>query len=323
MKRALITGITGQDGSFLAEFLLSKGYEVWGIVRRTSTVTTSRIAHLLDRVNLVHGDMTDGLSLLRAVRLSQPDEVYNLAAQSQVGVSFAMPEYTSDVVGRGAVRLLEVLRSERPEARYYQASTSELFGKVACSPQNERTPFHPRSPYASAKAEAFHATVNHREAYGMFAVNGILYNHESERRAEDFVTRKITRAATRISLGLQHRLELGNLAAKRDWGYAGEYVVGMWLMLQASSPDDYVLATGETNSVEDFVRETFAMLDLDWTKYVDHKPSLDRPSEVDLLLGDASKARRDLGWAPLILMPQLIRIMVDHDLALAGKEART
>lgn len=321
MKRALITGITGQDGSFLAELLLSKGYEVWGMVRRSSTSGTSRIDHILPRLKIVHGDMADDLSLLRAVQESVPDEVYNLAGQSQVMVSFRLPEYTSDVTATGAIRLLEILHRFRPEARFYQASSSEMFGKVRETPQNESTPFHPRSPYAVAKVYAYHATRNFREAYGMFAVNGILYNHESHRRSEEFVTRKITRAATRIKVGLQDSLKLGNLESKRDWGFAGDYVDGMWRMLQADTPDDYVLATGQTHSVLEFVEHTFGLLCLDWTKYVHHDSTLVRPSEVDLLLGDASKAKRVLGWEPKVSFEELVRIMVNYDLVLAEEEA--
>jgi len=321
MKRALITGISGQDGSFLAELLLSKGYEVWGIIRRSSTSGTSRIDHILPQLKIVHGDMADDLSLLRAVQESEPDEVYNLAGQSQVMVSFRLPEYTSDVTATGAIRLLEILHRFRPGAHFYQASSSEMFGKVRETPQTETTPFHPRSPYAVAKVYAYHATRNFREAYGMFAVNGILYNHESERRSEEFVTRKITRAATRIKVGLQDLLKLGNLESKRDWGFAGDYMLGAWMMLQQDTPDDYVLATGETHSVREFVEYAFGLLNLDWTKYVEHDQSLVRPSEVDLLLGDASKAKRVLGWKPRVSFEELVRMMVNSDLRLAEEEA--
>ena len=323
MKRALITGITGQDGSFLAELLLSKGYEVWGLVRRTSSITTGRIAHILDRVHLVPGDMADGLSLRRAMEESQPDEVYNLAGQSQVMISFKMPDYTSDVTALGAARLLEIIHTDFPKTRFYQASSSEMFGKVLEVPQTEDTPFHPRSPYAVAKVYAYHATRNFREAYGIFAVNGILYNHESERRSEEFVTRKITRAATRIKMGLQDRLQLGNLESKRDWGYAGDYVEGMWRMLQTDTPDDYILATGETHSVREFVERSFSALGLDWTQYVDHDPGLVRPSEVDLLLGDASKAREKLGWTPTVSFQDLVLLMVDADMSDACRESES
>jgi GDPmannose 4,6-dehydratase len=317
VKRALVTGITGQSGSFLAELLLAKGYVVYGLIRRTSGVTTGRIEHLLrgdHPIHLVYGDMADGLSLLNAVEIAEPDEVYNLAGQSQVGVSFKMPDYTCDVVGAGPIRLLEALRTLRSKARFYQASTSELFGKVVETPQTERTPFHPRSPYAAAKAQAFYATVNYREAYGMFAVNGILYNHESERRGEEFVTRKITRAVARIHLGLQESFALGNLESKRDWGYAGDYVEGMWRMLQADTPDDYILATGQTHSVREFVDLAFGCVRIsNWEKHVVRDPALVRPAEVDLLLGDASKAERELGWKPKVTFEELVRIMVEHD----------
>jgi len=323
VKKALITGATGQDGALLAELLLSKGYEVWGLVRRTSTITTGRIAHLLDRVHLVHGDMADGLSLRRAMQQAEPDEVYNLAGQSQVMISFAMPDYTSDVTAVGAMRLLEIIHESFPHTRFYQASSSEMFGKVIDTPQTETTPFHPRSPYAVAKVYAYHATRNFREAYGLFTTNGILYNHESPIRSEEFVTRKITRAATRIKLGLQQRLKLGNLESKRDWGYAGDYVEAMWLMMQTADPDDYIIATGETHSVREFVEHAFGLLDLDWTEHVDHDPCLVRPSEVDLLLGDASKARRVLGWSPKVSFEGLVKMMVDSDLALARTEAGT
>ena len=322
MKRAFLTGLTGQDGSYLAELLLSKGYEVWGLIRRSSTSNTSRIDHILDKLNLVLGDMTDPLSLARAIELSQPDEVYNLAAQSQVLVSFQMPEYTSDVVGTGPVRILEILRATRPSTRFYQASTSELFGKVVETPQTERTPFHPRSPYASAKAQAFYATKNFRESYGMFAVNGILHNHESPRRGEEFVTRKITRAATRIKMGLQDKLKLGNLESRRDWGYAGDFVEAMYLMLQAEIPDDYLIATGEAHSVREFVERTFDLLALDWHKYVEYDRDLERPAEVDYLCGDSSKAKEALGWSPKVSFGELVRMMVESDLELARREAK-
>jgi GDPmannose 4,6-dehydratase len=322
MKRALVTGITGQSGSYLAELLLSKGYDVWGLVRRTSTTNTQRIDQVLHRLHLVIGDMSDPLSLVRAIEESQPDEIYNLAAQSQVLVSYQMPEYTADVVGIGPTRILEILRSTRPATRFYQASTSELYGKVVETPQTERTPFHPRSPYATAKAQAFHATRNFREAYGLFTVNGILFNHESPRRGEEFVTRKITRAATRIKMGLQDRLKLGNLDSKRDWGFAGDYVEAMWLMLQAETPDDYVIATGVAHSVREFVEMTFEALSLDWQKYVEYDEDLLRPAEVDYLCGDASKARAELGWSPKVALEDLVKMMVESDLDLACREAR-
>ncbi len=321
MKTAFITGVTGMDGALLAELLLGKGYEVWGMVRRSSTVTTGRIAHILDRVHLVTGDMADSMSLLSAMEAAQPDEVYNLAAQSQVMVSFKMPDYTSDVTGVGVTRLLEIIHKSFPKTRFYQASTSEMFGKVCEVPQTERTPFHPRSPYAVAKVYAYHATRNFREAYGIFAVNGILYNHEAPTRGEEFVTRKITKAAARIKVGLQQRLQLGNLESKRDWGYAGDYVEGMWMMMQTETPDDYVLATGQTHKVQEFVERAFSRLDLDWREFVDHDPTMVRPSEVDLLLGDAHKARTELGWAPKVSFEDLVHMMVDADLVLALAEA--
>lgn len=320
MKRALITGIGGQDGSYLAEFLLDKGYEVWGLVRRSSSVTTNRIQHILDRVHLMHGDMADGLSLLAAMEASCPDEVYNLAAQSQVMVSFKMPDYTTDVTATGAIRLLEIIRTRFPTTRFYQASSSEMFGKVLETPQTEKTPFNPRSPYAIAKVSAHLAVKNFRDAYGIFAVGGILYNHESSRRSEDFVTRKITRAVGRIKHGLQERLKLGNLQSKRDWGFAGDFVMGMHLMMQQDKPDDFILATGETHSVREFVELAFSAAELDWTKYVDHDPDLIRPAEVDLLLGDASKAKRVLGWEPKVTFEGLVKMMVEHDLELARRE---
>jgi GDPmannose 4,6-dehydratase len=329
-KRALITGITGQDGSFLTELLLEKGYEVFGIVRRSSSFNTDRIDHLYQdphepatRLRMFYGDLTDSSSLNNILRHTEPDEVYNLGAQSHVRVSFDVPEYTADVTGVGAVRLLEAIREVGIKPKFYQASSSELYGKVAEVPQSERTPFHPRSPYACAKAYAYYVTVNYREAYGMFACNGILFNHESERRGETFVTRKITRAATRIKLGLQQKLYMGNLDAQRDWGYAKDYVEAMWMMMQADVPDDYVVATGETHSVREFLEECFSYLDLDWEKYVEIDERYNRPAEVDLLLGDASKARTVLGWKPKVDFRSLVRIMIDHDLKLAERERAT
>jgi GDPmannose 4,6-dehydratase len=325
MPKALITGITGQDGSYLAEFLLAKGYDVHGLVRRSSTFNTWRIDHLPrgDNFALHYGDLNDVSSLLETIRKVKPDEVYNLAAQSHVRVSFDMPEYTAECTGLGCLRLLEVLRAEGlTKTRYYQASSSELYGKVHEVPQSEKTPFHPRSPYAAAKAFAFYTTLNYREAYGMHAVNGILFNHESPRRGESFVTRKITRAATRIKLGLQSTLALGNLDAKRDWGYAKDYVEAMWLMLQTERPDDYVIATGETHSVREFLDETFAYLELDWQKYVKLDERHLRPSEVDLLIGDPRRAQTELGWKPRTTFRGLVRLMVDADLALAEREKR-
>lgn len=326
-KRALITGITGQDGSYLAELLLEKGYEVHGIIRRSSSFNTQRIDHIYrdahdpkSRLFLVHGDLSDSSALNTILRNVQPDEIYNLGAQSHVRVSFDTPEYTTDVTALGTIRILEAIREVGISPKFYQASSSEMFGKVGETPQSEKTPFHPRSPYACAKVFAYYATVNYREAYNLFACNGILFNHESERRGETFVTRKITRAATRIKLGLQDKLFLGNLDAKRDWGYAKDYVEAMWLMMQAEKSDDYVIATGETHSVQEFVEETFRYLDLDWKQYVDIDPWYYRPSEVDLLLGDSSKARRELGWEPKVGFKDLVKLMVDHDLNLAKEE---
>lgn len=326
-KKALITGITGQDGSFLTELLLEKGYTVHGIIRRTSSFNTQRIDHLYQdphipgtRIFLDHGDLSDSTSLNTILRQVVPDEIYNLGAQSHVRVSFDIPEYTTDVTAVGTVRLLEAIRELKIKPKFYQASSSEMFGKVVETPQTETTPFYPRSPYACAKVFAYHTTVNYREAFGLFACNGILFNHESERRGETFVTRKITRAVTRIKLGLQNKLFLGNLDAKRDWGYAKDYVEAMWLMMQAERPDDYVIATGETHSVKEFVEEAFGYLDLDWKKHVEIDPWYYRPSEVDLLLGDASKARKELGWEPKVGFKELVRLMIDHDLKLASQE---
>jgi GDPmannose 4,6-dehydratase len=326
-KRALITGITGQDGSFLAEFLLEKGYDVHGLVRRTSSFNTQRIDHLYQdphlpgtRLFLAHGDLNDSSSLNTVLRHVQPDEIYNLGAQSHVRVSFEVPEYTAEVSGIGAVRILEAIREVGLRPKFYQASSSEMFGRAVEVPQTERTPFYPRSPYACAKVFAYHSTVNYRESYGLFTCNGILFNHESERRGETFVTRKITRAVTRIKLGLQEKLYLGNLEAKRDWGYARDYVEAMWLMMQAEKADDYVIATGETHSVKEFVEQAFSYVDLDWREYVEIDPWYFRPAEVDLLQGDASKARRELGWEPKVGFEELVRLMVDHDMLLARRE---
>jgi GDPmannose 4,6-dehydratase len=326
-KRALITGITGQDGSFLAELLLGKGYEVFGVVRRSSSFNTGRIDHLYQdpheegaRLRMFYGDLNDSSSLNNILRNTEPDEVYNLGAQSHVRVSFDVPEYTGEVTGLGTVRLLEAIREVGIQPKFYQASSSELYGKVAEVPQTETTPFHPRSPYACAKAYAYYITVNYRESYRMFASNGILFNHESERRGETFVTRKITRAATRIKLGLQQKLYLGNLDARRDWGYAKDYVEGMWRIMQAEEADDFVLATGETHSVREFLEESFGYLDLDWREHVEIDERYNRPSEVDLLLGDATKARAVLGWEPKVDFKGLVRIMIDHDLKLAERE---
>lgn len=328
MKKALITGITGQDGSYLAELLLEKGYEVHGIVRRSSTFTTERIDHLYQdphdnkpRLNLIYGDLMDGNSMASILESVQPDEVYNLGAQSHVRVSFDQPIYTSDVCGLGTLRMLEAIRNMKRPPRFYQASSSEMYGKVQEIPQNESTPFYPRSPYGCAKVYAFWQTVNYREAYNLFACNGILFNHESPRRGETFVTRKITRAATRIKMGLQDKLYLGNLDAKRDWGFAGDYVEAMWLMLQQDSPQDFVIATGKTHSVREFLDEVFGYLELDWSAYVEIDPRYFRPTEVDTLLGDATKAREQLGWTPRVNLSDLAKMMVDHDLRLAKNEA--
>jgi GDPmannose 4,6-dehydratase len=327
MKRALITGITGQDGSYLTELLLEKGYQVFGIVRRSSSFNTDRIDHLYQdphepnaRLRMFYGDLNDSSSLNTILRNTHPDEIYNLGAQSHVRVSFDVPEYTADVTGLGTVRILEAIRDTGIKPKFYQASSSELFGRVREVPQTELTPFYPRSPYACAKAYAYHITVNYRESYNLFACNGILFNHESERRGETFVSRKITRAATRIKLGLQKKLYMGNLDARRDWGYAKDYVEAMWLMLQADEADDYVIATGENYSVRDFLSETFSYLDLDWEEFVETDPRYYRPAEVDLLLGDSSKARRVLGWEPKVSFKELVRLMVDHDLELARQE---
>jgi GDPmannose 4,6-dehydratase len=328
MKRALITGITGQDGSYLTELLLEKGYEVFGIIRRSSSFNTQRIDHLYQdphqpdtRLKLFYGDLNDISSLITILRNTEPDEIYHLGAQSHVRVSFEVPEYTGNVTGLGTVRMLEAIRDTGIKPKFYQASSSELFGRVKEVPQTELTPFYPRSPYACAKAYAYHITVNYRESYGLFACNGIMFNHESERRGETFVSRKITRAATRIKLGLQEKLYMGNLDARRDWGHAKDYVEAMWLMLQADEPDDYVIASGENHSVREFLSEAFGYLDLDWKEFVETDPRYYRPAEVDVLLGDASKARRVLGWEPKVSFKQLVRIMVDHDLALARLES--
>ena len=331
MKKALITGITGQDGSYLAELLLSKGYEVHGVIRRASTFNTDRIDHLYQdphvngvKLFLHYGDLADSVQMVKLLYDLQPDEIYNLGAQSHVRVSFDIPEYTGDVVGVGAVRILEAIREANlvGKVRYYQASSSEMFGKVQEVPQTEETPFWPRSPYGCAKMYAHWLTVNYRESYDLFACSGILFNHESPRRGETFVTRKITRAATRIKLGLQDKLYLGNLDAERDWGYAKEYVEMMWLMLQQDQPDDYVIATNETHSVKEFVIETFDRLDLDWEKHVEYDQRYERPAEVDLLIGDPAKAKRQLGWEPKVKFKELVAIMVDADLKLAEDESK-
>jgi GDPmannose 4,6-dehydratase len=313
-KNALITGITGQDGSYLAELLYNKGYNVYGLVRRLSTPNTSRIEHLLNNIELIQGDLTDQSSLNEAMRISQPDEVYNLAAQSFVGTSWNQPVHTGDVTGLGVVRVLEAVRHIIPDARVYQASSSEMFGKVQETPQTENTKFYPRSPYGVAKVYAYWTCVNYRESYGMHISNGILFNHESPRRGIEFVTRKITDGVARIYHGLESELRLGNLDAKRDWGYAGDYVDAMWRMLQKDEPGDYVIATGETHSVEEFVEEAFSIVGLDWRKYVVIDPKFVRPAEVQLLLGDSSKAKRELGWEPKVRFKELVKMMVEADL---------
>jgi GDPmannose 4,6-dehydratase len=346
MKRALITGITGQDGSYLAELLLRKGYEVHGVIRRSSSFNTGRINHLYRdphemgvRLFLRYGDLNDASSLNKILRDIRPDEIYNLGAQSHVRVSFEVPEYTAEVDALGAIRILEGIRETGLNTKFYQASSSELYGKVLETPQKETTPFYPRSPYACAKAYAFYITLNYRESYGMYACNGILFNHESPRRGETFVTRKITRAAARIKLGMQPCLYLGNLEAKRDWGFAGDYVEAMWLMLQQEEADDFVVATGETHSVREFAEKVFARLDmpLQWQGEGVHEKGIDnrtgkivieidpkyfRPAEVDLLLGDAGKARQKLGWQPQVGFDGLVEMMVDADMQLAERERR-
>jgi GDPmannose 4,6-dehydratase len=326
MKKALITGITGQDGSYLVELLLQKGYAVWGIIRRSSSFHTGRIDHLYKdphdkpRLRLIYGDLTDGSNLSSIMSDVQPDEVYNLGAQSHVRVSFDMPIYTVNTDALGTLRLLEAIRSSNKPIKFYQASSSEMYGKVVEIPQTEKTPFYPRSPYGCAKVYSFWQTVNYREAYGLFACNGILFNHESPRRGETFVTKKITRAAARIKIGLQDKLYLGNLDAKRDWGYAKDFVESMWLMLQQDKPDDYVIATGQTHSVREFLDEVFGYLDLDWQKYVEIDPRYYRPTEVDFLQGDPSKAKKMLGWQPKVGFKQLARMMTDADMKLAEHE---
>jgi len=314
-KRALVTGITGQDGSYLAELLLEKGYEVVGVVRRSSTVNFERIAHIQDRLHLVPGDLLDQGSLVGILAEHRPAEVYNLAAQSFVMTSFTQPVLTGDVTGLGAVRLLEAVRHVDPDIRFYQASSSEMFGKVRETPQTERTPFHPRSPYGVAKVFGHDMTVNYRESYGLHASSGILFNHESERRGLEFVTRKITNSLARIKLGLQEGISLGNIDSARDWGYAGDYVEAMWMMLQQPEPDDYVIATGETHTVREFLDVAFRIAGYDsWEPYVTHDQRFDRPAEVDLLLGDASKAREKLGWAPKVNFEELVARMYESDL---------
>lgn len=324
-KKALLTGITGQDGSYLAELLLDKGYEVHGIIRRASTFNTDRIDHLYKdphiqgvRLFLHYGDLSDSSVLNRILYAVQPDEIYNLAAQSHVRVSFDTPEYTGDVTGLGAIRILDAIRDTGIKTKFYQASSSEMFGLVQAVPQNESTPFYPRSPYAVAKLYAHWATINYREAYNMFACSGILFNHESPRRGETFVTRKITRAIAKILNKKQDKLFMGNLDSKRDWGYAKDYVEAMWLMLQQDKPDDYVISMDETHTVREFLDEAFGMVGLDWKKYVEMDPKYLRPTEVDLLIGDSSKARKKLGWKPKVNFKELVRLMVISDLKSEG-----
>ena len=329
MKKALITGITGQDGSYLAELLLEKGYEVHGIIRRASTFNTERIDHLYQdphingvRLFLHYGDIADSTNLIKLLYRLQPDEIYHLAAQSHVRVSFDIPEYTGDVTALGTIRMLEAIRETRLKTKFYQASSSEMYGKVLETPQTERTPFYPRSPYAAAKVYAYWTAVNYRESYGIFACNGILFNHESPRRGETFVTRKVTSAAARIKAGLQDNLYLGNLDAQRDWGYAKEYVEAMWLMLQQDEPDDYVIATGESHAVHELLGEAFSYVGLDWHELVEIDPKYYRPAEVDCLLGDPSKAKSKLGWQPKTKFKDLVRLMVDADMERAKAQAR-
>lgn len=313
-KTALITGITGQDGSYLAEFLLEKGYNVVGMVRRSSTPNLSNIYHIVDQITIVSGDMLDQTSIESILRNHQPHEVYNLAAQSFVPVSFQQPVYTGECTALGVTRMLDAIMAVDPSIRFYQASSSEMFGKVRRVPQNERTPFHPRSPYGCAKAYAHHMTVNYRESYGLFACSGILFNHESPRRGLEFVTRKITDGVARIAMGVTGELRLGNIDAQRDWGYAPDYVRAMWLMLQQDRPEDYVIATGESFSVQDFIEEAFGYMSLKWRDFVANDRQFYRPAEVDLLVGDSSKANEFLGWRPNVSFRELVRIMVDADL---------
>jgi len=321
-KKALITGITGQDGSYLAEFLLSQGYEVFGLVRRTSTVKYERIQHIQDQINLLQGDMSDQTSLTSALKVAQPDEVYNLAAQSFVQTSWGQPVFTGDVTALGVTRLLDAIRTVNPNIRFYQASSSEMFGKVQEVPQKETTPFYPRSPYGVAKVYGHWITVNYRESYNMFACSGILFNHESPRRGLEFVTRKVTHHAAKIKLGLTHELRLGNLDSQRDWGFAGDYVRAMWLMLQQDAPDDYVIATNETHTVQKLVEIAFNTVGLDWKNYVVQDERFMRPAEVDLLIGDPSKAGTKLGWEPQVTFEQLIQMMVESDLKQLKEEHR-
>ncbi len=319
MKRALITGITGQDGSYLADFLLEKGYAVYGMARRSSTEKFERIDHIRDRITLIQGDLLDQHSLVKALEISAPDELYNLAAMSFVPTSWTQPVLTAEFTGVGVTRMLEAIRLVNPKIRFYQASSSEMFGKVREIPQRETTPFYPRSPYGVAKCYGHFITVNYRESYDLFACGGILFNHESPRRGLEFVTRKVTHSVARIKLGLQPKLHLGNLDAKRDWGYAGDYVRAMWLMLQANEPEDYVIATGTAHSVRELAQIAFERVGLDWEKYVEVDQDLYRPAEVDYLVGDPSKAREKLGWEPLVSFRELVEMMVDADLAAEKK----
>jgi GDPmannose 4,6-dehydratase len=314
-RRALITGVTGQDGSYLAEFLLDKGYEVFGMVRRSSTVTFERVAHIQDRITLVPGEMTDEVSIINVLRDCKPDELYNLAAQSFVQTSFTQPVFTGEATALGVTRVLDAIRIVNPEVRFYQASSSEMFGKVHESPQNELTPFHPRSPYGVAKVYGHWITVNYRESYGLHASSGILFNHESPRRGLEFVTRKVTNAAARVAVGLEREVRLGNLEAQRDWGFAGDYVRAMWLMLQQDQPDDFVVATGVTHSVRELCEVAFGRVGLHWEDHVVVDEKFLRPAEVDVLVGDATKARTTLGWKPEVAFAELVEMMVDADLA--------
>ncbi len=327
LKRALITGVTGQDGSYLTEFLLKKGYEVYGLIRRSSSFNTARVDHLYQdphekdiRLKLLYGDLNDASSLNRIIKTIRPNEIYNLGAQSHVKVSFEIPEYTAETVAVGTTRLLEAIRDSGIQTKFYQASSSEMFGNTTQRPQSEKTPFCPRSPYAAAKVYAYWMTVNYREAYDLFACNGILFNHESPRRGETFVTRKITMALARIKHNVQRKLYLGNLNAKRDWGFAGDYVEAMWRMLQQPTPDDYVIATGRAYSVKEFLEEAFSYAGLDWRKYVQIDKRYFRPTEVDYLLGDNSKARQELDWKPKVNFKQLVRMMVDSDMKAVTQE---
>jgi len=322
MKKALITGITGQDGSYLAEFLLNKGYEVYGMVRRSSTINYERIGHIQERLKLMQGDLLDQNSLIEALKISEPDEAYNLGAQSFVPTSWNQPVLTGEFTALGVTKMLEAIRTVNPKIRFYQASSSEMFGKIRETPQNERTPLYPRSPYGVAKVYGHWITVNYRESYGIFCCSGILFNHESPRRGLEFVSRKVTSAAAKIKLGLQKELRMGSLDARRDWGFAGDYVEAMWLMLQQKEPEDYVVATGISHSVKDLIKVAFDHVGLDWEEYVVSDPKLFRPAEVDCLLGDPGKAKSKLGWRPKMTFEELIRMMVDADLQIHQKNPR-